>query len=91
MDNLIELGGRLGPTGLLSVVVIMLLTGRLVTRAAHKQVLDERDYWRDTALTALEANREHLQAHLDALEFGRTSTHLIRSLPLDGDDVAPAP
>lgn len=40
---------NLGPTALLAIVVLSILTGRLVPRRNLQDVAEERDYWRKAA------------------------------------------
>ncbi len=47
-----------GPMGLLIVVLWLLLRGELVTRSAHADVLEDRDYWRTMALRGTELAKD---------------------------------
>lgn len=49
-----------GAVGLLALVVILIITGRLVPRSALLDAREQRDRWRDAALKAMEQNAELL-------------------------------
>lgn len=75
----------LGSAGLLAVVVVMVLTGRLVPRSVLEDLRSDKDAQIDTwktayekAMTGQDVQREHVSALLDA---NRTTTHVIQSLP----------
>ena len=51
--------GELTPWGILTLVVIMLLTGRLIPRSTHADVIAQRDHWQGIASTALDVNVKH--------------------------------
>ena len=42
-----------GAAGLLGVVVVLILVGRLVPMSAYKQLERDRDHWRDAAIKAI--------------------------------------
>lgn len=76
----------LGATGLLAVVVILVLTGKLVPRSTVDDLRSDKDkqidLWRtayETSMSAQEVQREHISALLEAT---RTTTHVIQSLPV---------
>lgn len=76
----------LGATGLLAVVVVLVLTGRLVPKSTLDELRADKDkqieIWRtayDTSMSAQEVQREHISALLEAAE---TTTHVIQSLPV---------
>lgn len=61
-----------GAGGLLALVVIMILTGRLVPRPFYRQLEKERDYWRSAA--------EKSMGHTDALmPAAQIATEITRS------------
>ncbi|MFJ4863388.1 hypothetical protein [Streptomyces sp. NPDC088748] len=85
----------LGVSGLLVLVVLLILTGRLVPRSTLVDMRDERDTWRaahDKSETARQAEREMTT---ELLELSRTAGHVLTSLPKPrevdaGADVAEA-
>lgn len=50
---------ELTPWGLLGLVVLLLMTGRLVPRVTHLDVVAQRDHWQGVASTALEVNTKN--------------------------------
>ncbi|MEV6569915.1 hypothetical protein [Streptomyces sp. NPDC051577] len=71
----------LGVSGLLVLVVLLILTGRLVPRATLLDMRQERDTWREAhgvSETARQAEREH---NAELLELSRTASHVLASLP----------
>lgn len=65
---------QVGPTGLLALVVLMILTGLLVPRRTHKDVLADRDMWREVAQNAMRQNQELLTG-------ARVAHEVIKVLP----------
>ncbi len=85
MDWTSMLTPSLGATGLLAVVVVLILTGRLVPKTALEDLRTDKDKqietWRgayEKALEVQDAQREHIAALLDAT---RTTTRVIQALP----------
>ncbi|MFD8470396.1 hypothetical protein ACFV10_35415 [Streptomyces cyaneofuscatus] len=73
-----------GAVALLTVVVLMVLTGRLVPRRTYDDLLKERDTWRE-AHTVSEAARTSERAQTqELLELSRTSAHALQALPRMG-------
>lgn len=75
----------LGATGLLAVVVIMILTGRLLPRTPVDERLADKDRqietWKaayDRALEVQDVQREHIS---ELLEATRTTTRVVQALP----------
>ena len=86
-----ELGGwaSLGATGILAIVVMMVLTGKLIPRQPYLDMMQERDYWR-TAHTASEEGRRMLaEQNKELMEVGRTTKHVVHALPLPPNPVDP--
>lgn len=76
----------IGATGLLALVVIMILTGRLVPRSTFEDLRADKDkqieVWRsayETSMSAQDVQREQITALLEA---AKTTTHVIQSLPV---------
>lgn len=62
--------GDIGPSGLVVIVVMLLFTGRLVTRAVFEDMREQRDLFRAAWKEAIDANRaydERLDTNTDAL------------------------
>lgn len=70
-----------GAVALLTLVVLMVLTGRLVPRRTHEDTLADRDNWR-TAFLDSEALRkvEHDQTG-ELLEMARLGGNILAALP----------
>ncbi|WP_282204558.1 DUF7620 family protein [Kitasatospora fiedleri] len=70
-----------GAAGLLALVVLLILTGRLIPRRTYDDVREERDMWR-AAFRESEAARavEHEHA-VTAVEVGQTAVQVLRALP----------
>lgn len=48
--------GGLTPSALLSIVVVLILTGRLVPRATYQELHDQKKHWREAAEKLRETN-----------------------------------
>lgn len=86
MDWTAILTPSLGPAGLLAVVVIMILTGRLVPRSALDDLRADKnsqiETWKtayEKSVSAQDVQREQIAALLDA---SRVTTHVIQALPV---------
>lgn len=63
MDIPLELlMAKWGPTGLTSLIVILILFGRLVPLSVHNDVRRQRDEWKKTAEEALAQNSKLLES-----------------------------
>lgn len=51
-----------GPTGLLALVVLLILFGRLIPKPTHDDVRQQRDEWKKTAEEALKQNTKLLES-----------------------------
>jgi hypothetical protein len=67
-----------GPSALLALTVIMILTGRLVPRFFYREKAAEAKEWRAVAATAVETNKE-------LLEYARTADAILKALPRGGN------
>lgn len=90
MDWTAVLTPSLGATGLLAVVVVLILTGRLVPKSVLDELRTDKDkqieVWRtayETSLSTQEVQREQISALLEAT---RTTTHVIQSLPVSPNE-----
>ena len=63
------------------VLVRMLMKGTLVPKSTHQEMRDERNTWRDAALTSLTASGKTADVLTDARQAMRASTALIQALP----------
>ncbi len=72
----------LGATGIVVLVVLMILTGRLIPRKQLDDERTEKDYWRAAHTTSEEARRMQTQQLTDVLEGLSTMQATIRALPL---------
>lgn len=80
-----ELGGigivQGGAAGLLALVVLLILYGRLIPRRMYDDVREERDMWRQ-AFYESEAGRKVDREHaVAAVEVGQTAVQVLRALP----------
>lgn len=76
-----QLIGQLGPVGLLTLTVWLVLTGHLVPRSVLRDVQQERDEWRATARDSEDARHEDREQVRDLLEVARVTEHVLTSLP----------
>lgn len=51
-----------GPTGLLALVVLLILFGKLIPLSTHHDVRQQRDEWKKTAEEALAQNSKLLES-----------------------------
>jgi hypothetical protein len=70
-----------GPTALLTLVVLLVLTGRLVPRSTLTDMRDERDMWRAAHTTSEAARQKALDQTEELLETARLGNQLLNSLP----------
>lgn len=66
-----------GPSALLALAVIMILTGRLVPRSFYREKVEEAKEWKAVALTVVETNRK-------LLEYAETADAILKALPRGG-------
>jgi len=76
---------QLGPTGLLAVLVLLILVGRLVPRRTMEDILHDRDEWRAAHKISEDARAEGQKQVDELLEHARTTDQFIRSLPHPAD------
>ncbi|MFJ7990318.1 hypothetical protein [Streptomyces sp. NPDC096351] len=86
----------LGISGLLALVVLLVLTGRLVPRSTLQDMREERDTWRAAHAESEAARQAERDQVTELLELSRTAGHVLTSLPkpreVTGDvDMAEAP
>lgn len=67
--------------GIVTVIVGMILTGRLYSGRAYDALRAERDSWKTAYFKSDEANRVLMDQNTELIRAGRTTEHLVRSLP----------
>jgi hypothetical protein len=73
-----------GLGALVTLVILFILTGRLIPRRTHEDVLTDRDNWRQAYLESEKARRlEHDQTE-DLLEMAKLGGHILTALPRPG-------
>lgn len=79
--------GQLVQYGVLGVVLVLLLTGVLVTKGSYEQMRKERDEWKgaydkehEAHTTTRDALAESTKAAAASLEVARTTTALLTNL-----------
>lgn len=75
------LGNQVAPWGIVSVVVLMVLTDRLVTRGRLAQVIAERDAWQKAYQDEKDTTNSLLARERDNTTVAETVKHLLESLP----------
>jgi hypothetical protein len=70
-----------GPTAILTLVVLLVLTGRLVPRATLTDMRDERDTWRAAHTESERARQAEREQVEELLEMARLGNQLLHSLP----------
>jgi hypothetical protein len=76
--------GGAGLGALLSLVVLLILTGRLIPRRTHEDAIADRDNWRSAFLESEAARKvEHEQVE-ELLELAKLGGHILTALPQPG-------
>jgi acyl CoA:acetate/3-ketoacid CoA transferase alpha subunit len=73
-----------GAVVLLTLVVLLILTGRLIPRRTHEDVLADRDNWRQAYLESEKARTVEHQQTGELLEMARLGGHILTALPTPG-------
>lgn len=80
-----ELGGiglvQGGAAGLLALVVLLVLTGRLIPRRTYDDLRQERDMWRTAFQASEEARHVEREQAVTAVEVGQTAVRVLQALP----------
>ncbi len=71
----------LGVSGLLVLVVLLILTGRLVPRSTLVDMREERDTWRAAHSESEAARQAEREQVTELLELSRTAGHVLTALP----------
>jgi hypothetical protein len=70
-----------GPVGLLSLVVVLILTGHLVPRSSMLDVMRQRDKWEQAAREEAAGRREDRDQVSQLLTVARVADRVLTSLP----------
>lgn len=70
-----------GAAALLCLVVLLVLTGRLIPRRTHQDVLADRDRWREAFLESEVARRLEHEQKQELLEMAKLGGHILTALP----------
>ena len=81
-----EFLGDIGLGALVVLFVIAILTGRLVPASVVREIRDDRDLWRDTALTREESFRVALEAVKETQEESKAILSIVQGLRDDNPD-----
>ncbi|MER6492738.1 hypothetical protein [Streptomyces griseorubiginosus] len=76
--------GDAGVGVLLTLVVLLILTGRLVPRRTHEDALTDRDNWRQAYLESEKARKVEHEQTGELLEMARLGGHILTALPHPG-------
>lgn len=74
-----------GAGGLVVLVVLLILSGRLIPKSHYDELVRARDYWRDAFQAEQEANRLHAQA-ADAQQMVAETVVKVMSAVQDGGE-----
>lgn len=83
---------ELGPTGIVAIAILLLMSGGLVPNKLHKQRISdlqehcdvavrERDAWFKAYEAQVEVNREQSRQLSEAVALGRTTAQVLNALP----------
>lgn len=75
-----EVLADLGLTGLVTLTVLMILTGKLVPKANLDRQVQETDYWRTTANKSKETNLKLATSLQELTEAARLSEHVMSAI-----------
>lgn len=76
--------GDVGPVGLLTIGVLLILVGRLVPKSALDYERENARAWQAAAETQREVNVELKGAVLEIVPLARSTDHAIRSIQIHG-------
>lgn len=76
--------GDASAVGLLALVVLLVLTGRLVPRRTHEDVLADRERWRQAYLESEAARKVEHEHTSELLEMARLGGRILTALPQAG-------
>ncbi|CAM5627983.1 hypothetical protein STENM36S_07629 [Streptomyces tendae] len=73
-----------GAVGLLILVFLSVVTGRLIPRRTHEDALADRDKWRQAFLESEAARKVEHEQTGELLEMAKLGGHLLTALPHPG-------
>ncbi|MGW1134437.1 hypothetical protein [Streptomyces griseoluteus] len=73
-----------GLGALLTLVVLLILTGRLVPRRTHEDALSDRDNWRQAFLESEALRKVEREQVEELLELAKLGGHILTALPRAG-------
>jgi hypothetical protein len=76
--------GDAGLGALLTLVILLILTGRLVPRRTHEDALADRDNWRQAFLESEAARKVEHEQTGELLEMAKLGEHILTALPRPG-------
>ena len=80
--------GSLGPSGLVTMFVVLIFTGRVVTRSVHQEALDDRDRYRALAETLAAQNSQLMNVSNVAVHALQSIDRRSAEVDADRDGVA---
>ncbi|MCX4816787.1 hypothetical protein OG601_47565 [Streptomyces sp. NBC_01239] len=76
-----------GLGALLTLAVLLILTGKLVPRRTHEDVIADRDNWRQAYLESEKARKAEHEQTGELLEMAKLGGHILTALPHPGRTV----
>jgi len=76
--------GGAGLGALLTLVILLILTGKLIPRRTHEDVIADRDNWRQAYLESEKARKVEHEQTGELLEMARLGGHILTALPHPG-------
>jgi hypothetical protein len=73
-----------GLGALLTLVILLILTGRLVPRRTHEDALADRNNWRNAFLESEKARKVEHEHVEELLEMAKLGEHILTALPRPG-------
>lgn len=84
MSEIFGVDPNLGLGALLTLVILLILTGRLVPRRTHEDAIKDRDNWRHAYLESEKARKVEHEQTGELLEMARLGGHILTALPHPG-------
>jgi hypothetical protein len=81
LDTGTTLSGLVTWIGLAAFVVFCIIMGWLVPRSTYREMVHDRDIWRDAALKSEEARRDSDGQTRELLEVARATQAVVQALP----------
>ena len=73
-----------GLGALLTLVILLILTGRLIPRRTHEDVIADRDNWRSAFLQSEAARKQEQDQKEELLELAKLGGTILTALPAPG-------